>query len=1476
MIIVKISKKLWGYLYIYRYDIFSLIIMSSIILWMMAPIYRGGHIVFSDMAFGFSSQRYMEEIFGLWNERWSTSTLLNVPRLIYIYPLYFFSKYFNYSGAVLIKSFITVLVLVSAISMYLFTKRIISIYFSKEFNFFKVFALITGAIFYALNPWVVMRLQHIYLLCGYSLLPIVLMFFFNAFDPKFQQQLIPGYYIYHRGIYKRNVFDLFMLSIFFTISAAAIHYFFYGMIFLFILGVLIVGKTLIQKGNRSKRKIKSILINTIKKIAVFATLFTCLSGYWLSAYFGSIVLKAQASQHNINVIDTLSLFSRNSSIKNVVYFISYWWPMFNISELPLSFYIGGAVTMIFVLYGVLYKGYKYNIIVFFTICTLGFSIVSTGVKLESFANIFIIIVSKTPIIGSMFRDPNKFIGLMAVGYSVLLTFGVQSFLIKLDAMRRSNILKTVTFFSVVIAFSFYFRPFYDHFINGFYSPITIPQEYSDVQDKFKDKEKFDSKVLYMPIADNMIQSFNGVATPYWNRNSNNEMEKATGDIQVYSSQKNTIFHHEGNAVSITYYMNFLQYLLDKGMTKNFGNLVSTFGINEFAYHNEYVGQEARQKFNLEILKQQDGLKKTYENGIFSLYDVETPIPYLYNVPKKIITPYGYSRLESYSNVKNFNFSDYGVIFSALGEKSYLETLNNGDYIDVADYNDLFLSNLPKDNYLLPFDVINEGNSFLTWSKTLVNNNDWLWYLSSQNLNNFPFEFDFNSGVAVTFASSRLDIPPYKIDYTKGKLIADFDSMLRTDRFFVPDNPEIFSVSANPRTNNNSIPVLHGEIMKGDPKNIWQVAKSGLLDAKENNPYKFNLVVSGRGTNKMHVKVRFFDKQMKEIGVSYVVAPGEEVDFNEVNFTGEYVSPQGSAYMRIDLLSYQQPEQKNYWWIHDIKIYDFDEYKKPNVFTMTKKFDSPQRAKVYMRTLYSAKGGDLQININNSEAKKISTMDNSITQFKWIEVGDYDFAAGENKISVENKSGFNAINIFAIIPEKDYSFLSNPLKVALNKCNIFSVLEAENDFSYSGNIQSERVYPKLSMGKGISSQKGILERDLDIVKTSNYSFAFKLNGGSDNDGKLTFSILNEQNELVLKRQINNSDLSETSNEKEVVVDKIYNTDTFPQTIKYIDNMMGHYNTFLVNNINLVEGKYKVRIEFDSNVFSLSNLNDIHKFESTEVALDYNAIAEEVDKEDIGNYIGITSDMMRDSIVDNTLNIEYDKTFSNSWYDYASKKVLVKPDEEYLINFDAVSQNVSNRHMKVVFIDKDDKVINTTYINDIEDKYKSTWNSYEQIVKAPTGAKYMQFHILCQGSKVSNGFVKIKNYTIIPYKDLITFDNMMIFEGNDFENFFKSDIEKNEIKYSRLDSMKREFQLTNSNRNTVLLNYCESPNPLWEISLGSFKERGTMTLNGVTTGIVTDESGKGKIEVILRKVYYGSFMLIGVGIIIFVVLYKKSKR
>ena len=196
----------------------------------------------------------------------------------------------------------------------------------------------------------------------------------------------------------------------------------------------------------------------------------------------------------------------------------------------------------------------------------------------------------------------------------------------------------------------------------------------------------------MPIADNMIQSYVGIATPYWNINNDLDgIAKATGDLQVYSSSKNTIFHHEGNTLSINYYMNFLQDLIDKGLTLNLGELSSVFGINELAYHDEYLDKEERQDLNLEILSLQSDLTLHYENDIFSLYELENPLSYFYNVPGKIYTPYGLTRMESLSLLPEVNFKDFGIIFTALDEKSYIQYANEGDYIEVKDYNDLLLS-----------------------------------------------------------------------------------------------------------------------------------------------------------------------------------------------------------------------------------------------------------------------------------------------------------------------------------------------------------------------------------------------------------------------------------------------------------------------------------------------------------------------------------------------------------------------------------------------------------------------------------------------------------------------------------------------------------------------------------------------------------------------------------------------------------------
>jgi thiol-disulfide isomerase/thioredoxin len=671
------------------------------------------------------------------------------------------------------------------------------------------------------------------------------------------------------------------------------------------------------------------------------------------------------------------------------------------------------------------------------------------------------------------------------------------------------------------------------------------------------------------------------------------------------------------------------------------------------------------------------------------------------------------------------------------------------------------------------------------------------------------------------------------------------------------------------TDVNAIPMLYGQIASGDPKNIWQVAKSGLLEAKENNPYQFNIAVSGRGVNKMHIKVRFFDANMKELGISYVVAPTESVNFDAVNFFGEYISPFGSKYMRIDILSYQMPEQRTYWWIHDMKLFDLEEYKAPNEFTMKKKFDTDTKAHVYARVLRSKVGGNLKISFPKDKSI-INTKDISLNQFIWIDLGIHFFEKGENNIAVENVSGFNAVNVFAIIPEDDFERISFPIKKAVERSNIFVSLEAENDFSYSGNLQSERAYPTLSFGKGISSQSGTLSRDIEVLKDGTYSLSLNLNGYPLNSGRFLVDITNKDTGEKITRVIESSSFKLKTEKPATMIDYNPLSKGYPYTIDKLADTLQYYYRVDLKNMFFSSGYYTIKLTFDSKVPSVSTFSDFHKFDVSEVKLP--PFIADIFQEDCSDCDRVTKDMMNNTISNGVMKIDYEKTCSCDWYVYASKKIKVNPKEEYLVNVEARSENIKKRHMKVIFLDDDMNVVDVTYINEVEEKDNYKWNKYEQIIKVPEKATLMQYHILARGEKLSNGYLELKNFSIIPYNHMLLVDNVIFYEGNDLDNFFNlSETKVEEVNYEKVDRMKRKFNVSNPVKERILLNYCESPNPVWQIDFGE-KQRGTMILNGVTTGFIVNESGEGTTKVILRELYYLGLIVFFLGFVATFVIYE----
>ena len=228
-------------------------------------------------------------------------------------------------------------------------------------------------------------------------------------------------------------------------------------------------------------------------------------------------------------------------------------------------------------------------------------------------------------------------------------------------------------------------------------------------------------------------------------------------------------------------------------------------------------------------------------------------------------------------------------------------------------------------------------------------------------------------------------------------------------------------------------------------------------------------------------------------------------------------------------------------------------------------------------------------------------------------------------------------------------------------------------------------------------------------------------------------------------------------------------------------------------------------------------------------------------------------------------------SSSWYEYASKKIPVTAGEELLLNVKARSSSIVQRHMKVLWLDARQRIVGVTYVNDVEEKYKSRWNTYEQVLQAPSGAVHAQFHVLTRGSKTRNGSLDLTDYSILPYASLMAVDNLMLFEGSDYNAFFGDQASSADATLARRDSMARTVQVANPTGATTLYNFRESPNPLWQLNLGTSHQRGVLTVNGVTTAFVTDQAGTGDITIILRTTYYASFVLVAAGLLLFLLLF-----
>lgn len=1404
-------KKIYKNLYTYRYDLFALIVLFIVTNLYFEVLYRPGQIVFSDLDMAYSSSEYYDQIIGIWNHRFNTTALLNIPRLLVLLPSYLLSQVFGQSGSIFLKSFVMQNIYVAGMSFYLFIKRLHKVYVNKEFDLARIAIFLIGSIYYALNPWVIFRIQHIFLLVGYSLFPLVLLLFFKIFDIKFQRIAIAGYSPYTSKIYKENVRDSIILALLITISAGAIHYFFYTAMILSILLLALFAKYFIIYQNHEHMFFRHYFLAFVKKVVLVGTFLVGFSGYWIGIYGISTLYGMQATQNNINVLDTFTSFSRNSDVLNVLLGVSYWWPMINMDALPSTFFVAGCSIIGVAALGMIIYIRKHQILQFFLALAVIMALLSTGVYYQRVAPLFLGFI-KLPIIGDLFRDPNKFVGILVVCIGIGLVFGMEFILSRFRRKAHMQWIGVMVFSAMIIM---YILPMKYLYTDRYYAPVEEPYDYKMLNQTLE--EQGIDQALFLPIADEMVEPIQRVATPKWNVNTAYDSVKSTGDIHIYNSNIKTLFQYEGNDPSIGYYIRFLQYLMDEGRSSNISTLVEALGYDTLIYHNEYIGQEVRQQQNLETLFEDSDYDISYENDIFTVFETGHNPTSTKGISNQLIaTTKGYERLELYNYLKGYHPLETPTIF--MNQEGFLEAqLETATMLyDVNNRTDFVLSVLDSSYFVYPFEWTEEGNPYLKWSKAYLSSTDWQWYMKTNGILNKEFGFDGGHGVAVAFSPAALDLKPYEREAGEGTLIIDFDTMLRKEIFFKADNPNLFEVNGNPYGDYNNYQTIHGNIIKGEPKDIWQVAKSGLIEIKERTPYKYELVISGRFVNALHLKARFYNEEGEELGLSYIVAPEERSSYDTMRFYGEVIAPKDATHMRLELLSFQNPSTKSYWWIHDIEIYALYDHKIDNVIEGAYMASESGEYKVYVHTFTSTKGGEIDVYIDNKKFE-VSTKREQENKMNWVEIGALYLNQGSHDIRLENIEGFNAVNQIAIVPTGKMLAVWQVQKERLEKGKILMSYESTIDMTYDQQIQTLRTNSADSLGKGIALSKGSVYLDIDNMKSSYYKFETKEDRPYNNKGDVNYWLTNEMGETV-------------------------------NITKQLDEP-----------IYLETGNYTMEIKIDSEAINYAPIETLTYFDSSSVK-----ITEEVEDEytiNCSECETVSEEMTHVTLDDGLLTIEYDATCSCDWYIYASNIIPAKVGDEYRVYYEAVSDKVENRHGKIIYINDKSEVVSTAFINEVEEKDKDHWNTYEQLIEVPENATAFYFQFWVKGNKKESGSLTVKNLKVERYKDYITLDHLMIREEGDFSKV-SSVIEK---KQTQSKIMYKVSGLETSKAGNILNTFI-SPSPQWH----SQEVEQYYKLNGVTIGvwipeIIPQSEKEIVLELPLMKVYYSGFILFGITII-----------
>ena len=149
---------------------------------------------------------------------------------------------------------------------------------------------------------------------------------------------------------------------------------------------------------------------------------------------------------------------------------------------------------------------------------------------------------------------------------------------------------------------------------------------------------------------------------------------------------------------------------------------------------------------------------------------------------------------------------------------------------------------------------------------------------------------------------------------------------------------------------------------------------------------------------------------------------------------------------------------------------------------------------YFQSLSGHSG--MQVSLDDRQISQIATKGTS-TEWVWKDLGTFNLQRGSHILSIKNVRGFNAVNLFAVVPNQKLDGYIQQVDNMVADKRIIHIWEAESALDFSGAESSSNYGGIASSGEvlGLSMSDSRAWRNFEVLRDDDYRLGVRLSGSA---------------------------------------------------------------------------------------------------------------------------------------------------------------------------------------------------------------------------------------------------------------------------------------------------------------------------------------------------------------------------------------------